>query len=135
MNPDDIKRLFPNASASLIEANSRAEIPDTEQRERPKTLARRGGGKAPGASSISQSSTRILPKILFILRRVRLLDCDAAYGSVKDVLDCCWRSGLVDGDRPDQISLEVRQEKVRHKKDEETLIEIFVLSTQPTCQP
>jgi hypothetical protein len=66
------------------------------------------------------------PHVCFTLRRVRLLDVDAKWGSVKDTLDGLQYSGLIPGDREDQITLEVRQEKVKSFKDEETIIVVEI---------
>lgn len=103
---------------------TRTEIPNAEQRKRPVPLARSSEGEAQGAKGVLASPIRGFCTVSFLLRRVRLLDVDAATASVKDVLDCCWISKLVDGDRPDQISLEVKQEKVASFKEEETIVEI-----------
>lgn len=104
----------------------RPEIQNSQQRERQKELDRSDEGKTQGPKSILARVNRGFCRVSFLLRRVRLLDVDAATASVKDVLDCCWISNLVDGDRPDQISLEVRQEKVASFKAEETIIEIQI---------
>ena len=61
----------------------------------------------------------------FTLSRVRLLDADAKWGSVKDVLDGLQYAGLIRGDREDQIELEVRQVKVSSFKSETTEVEII----------
>ena len=70
----------------------------------------------------AQSTRRAI--VRFTLRRVSLLDVDAKYGVIKDLLDGLWISHLIPGDREDQISLEVIQEKQAHYKDEKTIIEI-----------
>jgi hypothetical protein len=90
-------------------------IPDTKQRERPEELARSSPGKAPGSGC---------PVVRFILLRTRLLDVDAKYGSVKDLLDGLQHAGLIHGDKEGQIHLKVDQIRVPHFKDELTIIEI-----------
>lgn len=60
----------------------------------------------------------------FILCRVRLLDVDAKWGSVKDLLDGLCYAGLIPGDREGQITLEVRQQKVSSYTGEKTIIEL-----------
>lgn len=64
------------------------------------------------------------PLVRFILCRVQLLDADAKWGSVKDLLDGLQYAGLIHGDREDQIRLKVEQQKVAHYDEEETIIEI-----------
>ncbi len=93
------------------------EIPHSEQREQTTSLGRESEGKASSASR---------PIVGFTLYRVRLLDWEAKYSSVKDLLDGCIHAGLLDGDREDQIDPRsfVRQEKVKSYSEERTLIEI-----------
>lgn len=91
-------------------------LPDAKQRELKKTLARSDEGKAPGAG---------LLHCRFTLRRKSLLDVDAKYASVKDLLDCLVFSGIIPGDKEGQITLQVEQEKVKLKSDERTVIEII----------
>lgn len=95
------------------------EIPDTEQCERSQELAGSDAGEA--------QSTECL-RVVFTLRRVRLLDVDAKYSSTKDILDCLTFSGVIRGDKEGQISLEVCQEKVDSFKDEETIVEVYAKS-------
>ena len=64
------------------------------------------------------------PHVCFTLRRVRLFDVDAKWSSVKDLLDGLQIAQCIPGDREDQITLEVRQEKVAHFADESTIIQI-----------
>lgn len=93
-----------------------AELPDTEQRECPQELAGSDAGEA--------QSTECL-RVVFTLRRVRLLDVDAKYSSTKDLLDCLTFSGVIRGDKEGQISLQVNQEKVSSYKGEITIIEVY----------
>jgi hypothetical protein len=62
----------------------------------------------------------------FTLRRVRLLDPCAKYGSCKALIDGLRYAGILHNDREEDITLEVAQKKVAHFKDEETLIEIYI---------
>lgn len=98
------------------EDNPSREIPDAQPPKQEGALGRDHEGEA-------QSTGR--PLVRFTLFRVRLFDVDAKWASVKDLLDGCATAGLIHGDREDQISLEVRQIKVNHFKEEETLIEVF----------
>ena len=90
-------------------------ISDAQQRERPPALA--------GDSPREAQSAGCVP-VRFTLYRCRLLDVDAKYGSVKDLLDCLVASGIVAGDKEGQVSLEVNQVKVGTRAEERTEIEI-----------
>jgi hypothetical protein len=68
-------------------------------------------------------STRC-PIVRYTLFRVRLLDVDAKFASVKDTLDGLRYAGLIRGDKEGEITLEVEQTKVKTFKEERTLIEI-----------
>lgn len=100
------------------------ETPNAKQRKRKAPLARSGEGEAQSPKSVPGGIGDCRPRVRFTLFRVRLLDVDAAYSSTKDTLDCCWLSQIVDGDRPDQITLLVEQQKVASFKNEKTVIEI-----------
>jgi hypothetical protein len=90
-------------------------LPDAKQCERPQALAAGGEGEAPRPG---------LRHCRFTLRRQKLLDVDAKYASVKDLLDCLTIAGIIRGDKEGEITLEVNQEKVV-KASEETVIEVF----------
>lgn len=90
-------------------------IPDTEQCQRKEALAGSGAGEAPSPK---------FAVVRFTLCRQKLLDVDAKYASVKDLLDGLAYAGLIHGDKEGQIRLEVEQLKV-HKKQERTEIEII----------
>jgi len=93
------------------------ELSDSEQRERPQALARRDEGEAQGAG---------LLHCRFTLHRKSLLDVDAKYASVKDLLDCLVFSGVIPGDKEGQITLEVNQRKVKKGELEKTEIEVLI---------
>lgn len=127
MNPRDILTRFPNASKSVLAANSGdygkphennsnpAGLPDTEPAQQARALDKYDAREAQGPRR---------HHVCFTLHRVRLLDVDAKWGSTKDCLDFLATCGLIPGDREDQITLEVRQVKVDHYRDEKTLIEV-----------
>lgn len=123
MNQNLIRRLFPHASQSLISANPanesdvalEARILSTEPAQPTAPLASGSEGEAQGSSR---------PLVRFTLRRTKLLDVDAKYGVLKHLIDGIAYAGLIHGDREDQIRLEVCQEKVAHRKEQETIIEI-----------
>jgi len=91
------------------------QIPHTESQQRPEKLVRGSQGKAQGSGRVA---------LVFTLRRVRLLDPCAKYGSCKALIDGLRYAGILYDDREEDITLEVNQEKVAHFKDEETIIRI-----------
>lgn len=103
------------------ENRSRIKLPNPPPCERPAPLAADRGGETPST---------ICPLVRFTLRRVRLLDVDAKYSSVKDLLDGLQYAGLIHGDKEGEIRLEVVQEKVGKFSEESTLIEIEYADTQ-----
>ena len=58
----------------------------------------------------------------FVSVRKRLIDPDNV--SVKWLLDCCRRIGLVAGDEHDKVTIETAQRKAEKGESEHTLIEI-----------
>lgn len=112
MNQDELKRLYPRASASFLAANS-GQAPAVECHARLEPLA---------AHEVQEKrATKVLVRI--ISRRRRLADPDGL--CEKYFLDCCRYAGLIAGDTARDISLETRQEKVGSKEPEETVIEIY----------
>ncbi len=125
--------MFPRASGDFLAKNhvqgnverSRAnydnnhqrQIQDSEQCEQTAALGGEGKREASGARC---------PLIGFTLYRVKLLDWEAKYSSVKDLLDGCIHAGLLDGDREDQIDPKsfVIQKKIDHYEEERTVIEL-----------
>lgn len=115
---EELQRRFPNASQSFLNANTnnhRRALPDTEQRERPSQL---GSGDAREAQG-----TGCVP-VCFTLYRVRTLDVDAKYASVKDLLDCLVAAEFLAGDKEGQVTLEVNQVKVSTYAQEHTEITV-----------
>ena len=55
-------------------------------------------------------------------RRVNLLDPDNLY--VKDIIDQLRYSSVIPEDTPEVIEIEITQAKVKHYKEEETIIEV-----------
>ena len=109
-----------------IEAQIQADdkLSDTKQRQCSKTLAGDNEGKTQSARPLH---------CRFEMRRKSLLDVDAKYASVKDLLDCLVFSGVIPGDKEGQISLEVSQSKVKKGEPEMITIEVFeITKLQPT---
>lgn len=96
--------------------SDRSPVSHSEQRECPKALAGCYAGEAQGAR---------LPHCRFTLVRKKLLDVDAKYSSVKDLLDCLGIAGIIPGDKEGQITLEVLQRKAAKGEPEHTIIEVI----------
>ena len=114
MNSHDLQRHFPNASRSVLAANPGIQNPVSELHKAKQPLEATGG-KETGIQ---------IPCVRLTLCRVNLLDVDAKYASVKDVLDGLQHAGIICGDKEGEITLEVEQVKVAHFKDERTEIEV-----------
>jgi len=109
-----IKQRFPLSEAVIKRnADAGAGVSNPEQCERPANVGSGDAGKAQSTGCI---------QVRFILHRVRLLDVDAKYGSVKDLLDCVVHAGFVAGDKEGQVDLKVRQIKVKTHAEERTFI-------------
>ena len=119
MDEQRIKTLFPRASKDTIALNiaTGAEVSDTQSEKHPTTLDSNRQRKA--------QSPRC-PAVRFTLRRKKLLDVDAKWGSVKDLLDGLQYAGIIQGDREGEITLEVKQEKIEAGEEETTIIEIDI---------
>jgi hypothetical protein len=113
-----MSRLFTSEWLRAHENKSRSEIPHPQQRERPASLENR---------DLPETRSTECPVVRFTLRRVNLLDVDAKYGSVKDLLDGLRHAGLIRGDKEGEVDLKVSQEKVDSYALEETLIEVECL--------
>ena len=114
MNPDDIRRLFPNASRSVLAANAEVSHAEPERDE------------APALGRAAQGKEESLPRVTvrFIGYRVRPLDPDNFAGSCKDLLDGLRHASLLAGDEPWRINYETSQVRVAHYAQEKTEIEI-----------
>jgi len=71
------------------------------------------------------------PRVTILLRRVRLLDHDNAYASVKPIVDGL-QGALIHSDAPDQCELLVTQERVKHYEEEATVVTVTrIAKTNP----
>ncbi len=113
---DRIRALFPRASEDFLDANigfgvrAKADQPTA----RP-ALERPVGGTKKSDDRIS---------LVYVLYRIRLLDPDALHGATKVCTDCLQQIGLIPGDGPEQIILDVTQEKVAHRHEQRTTLKI-----------
>lgn len=108
--------LARNPHIRIAEASAGVGLRPTKHAEPPPALEPDGAGKTPRTGC---------PLVRFTLRRRRLLDVDAKYGSIKDLLDGLQYAGLIHGDKEGQIRLEVEQVKISKLENQRTVIEIF----------
>lgn len=94
--------------------NPRLRTQELERSARP-ALERPMEGTQQGAGRVA---------LRYCIRRVRPLDADNAAGATKTLTDLLCRLGLLPGDDPTKISLQVEQEKVGHYHEEQTQITI-----------
>lgn len=115
MDPNQLKRLFPNASRSTIKLNQASHQPSCPVMERPasdESLA------APQGKT--SDSGRYLVRV--VSYRTRLLDEDNL--AEKYHVDACRYAGLIPADSPDRTTIQVTQEKVATKEQERTEVTI-----------
>ncbi len=114
---DELKRLLPEASDALLDANAQdpGEITELEcDNEASPRAAPQRTYKMEGKFLVRITSFR-----------KRLLDEDNLCGKFYcDMLRYC---GAIPGDAPQQTSIETRQSKIGSKENEEILVEVFRL--------
>jgi hypothetical protein len=115
VNEREFRSLFPNASASLLEANG---FPCRKRDQPERTHA---------LEQTPQRTKASLPRVTvrFTVFRCRPLDPDNNARSVKDLLDGLRHAHLIHGDETWRIILTIDQIKVAHQREERTEIEIF----------
>lgn len=111
-----IKQRFPLSAAVIkrsLDAETESSRPKPEQVVCHEPVAKKTGEAGyPDRVRVSITSFRI-----------RL--CDPDNLCPKYFVDCLRYAGLIKNDRPEDIVLEVRQQKVAHKSEEGTLVEIW----------
>ena len=117
MTEHDIRKLFPNASASLFKANAVGSEPP---RPKPQCDAR----LQPLAAADKEKGNSAPCKVSVTSYRRRLLDIDNLYGGVKWFVDALRYEGVIRDDDPQSITLHVSQVKVKTKQEACTVIEI-----------
>ncbi len=122
MKQDELLRLFPNASASTIAANAQGSR-TAPKLERPLGNAALGQGKGE-----EKDSGRVHLRIVSV--RKRLLDPDNL--SPKWTIDALRYCGIIRGDEPEKITLEVTQRKAAKTEAEHTVIEIYSIPCHPS---
>jgi len=116
--PTKLKRLFPHASRSFLEANpdleSRLQNP-LKQSLRLQPLDQVPQGKEKGYGR---------PHLCITSFALRLTDEDNLKGGCKALIDCLRTLNLIDNDDPKSLELTVKQIKVRHRHEERTIVRI-----------
>ena len=123
MNPHTIRRLFPNASKSIIAANA-ADYgqPHSDGNRKAAELEPSAQPRALAACAIEKGDTkRIFVRIESVRRR--LLDEDNL--CEKYHVDCCRYAGLLPADSPDKVSIQATQRKAEKGEAEHIKIEII----------
>lgn len=115
MEREKLKQIFPRASTSFLNANDQLST----------TVIKRHPPSALGGSKKGKEEGLERAKIKFTFYRTRPLDPDNAQGSVKDLLDGLRHAHVIAGDEWWRIIVETSQEKVGHKWQEGTKIEIY----------
>jgi hypothetical protein len=118
----EILQRYPNASESFIRANL---DPDDSRQA---AVLERPPKHEPLAAHQGKKGTAAKLLVRFVSVRKRLLDPDNV--SCKWTLDALRYAGIISGDEPEKITLEVNQRKAGKGEPEQTIIEIYEF---PAC--
>jgi hypothetical protein len=116
----NLRYLFPRGSKSFFQANENKTdhpLPHPHPKRNKKAALERTVSRE--KESLGRTTLR------YRIFRVRVLDPDTVAGSTKDLTDGLRRCGLISGDDPTQIRLEVEQERVSRFADERVELEII----------
>jgi hypothetical protein len=113
---DRIRALFPRASEDFLDANIGFGVRAKADQPIARTPLERP------VVGTKKSDDRVV--LRYVLYRIRLLDPDALDGATKVCTDCLQQIGLISGDGPNEIKLEVTQEKVAHLHEQRTTLKI-----------
>jgi len=108
----NLESLFPRASKAFLEANSSASDPVLEQPL----------GEEPLAFDQGKTENSIRCILSYTSYRCRLLDEDN--WCTKYFTDALRYCGALPDDTPDKVTIQVKQEKVAHRSEERTVIEL-----------
>lgn len=125
MNPHEIRRRFPNASASLLAANAHDYGENHPDGAASSAVAQRAVPNEPVAAEERKTGNagRVPVRVTVTSYRRRLIDPDNL--CPKYFVDACRYSRLIRDDSAKEIEFTARQEKVATKAEERTVIEIF----------
>jgi hypothetical protein len=116
MTEDQLRRMFPHASASFVRANSdRGPGQGPEPERCPQHEPERPDAPEEGHPQ------KVRVRVTCV--RNRLIDPDNLY--VKHHIDCLRYAGLVRDDSADEIRLEVTQRKAQALEEEKVILEVF----------
>ena len=125
MTPEELKRVFPNASESTLRRNFAttfaAHVLVDGSRETAELESDISNGALGKVQVQKGTSGRFLVRVTSFRRR--LLDEDNL--CEKYHCDLCRYSGIISGDSPATTQIEVCQQKVAKGKPEETKVEIW----------
>lgn len=119
MTRAEILARYPNASEAFLRRN--ADDVGGLQNTIPESNTRKPIALAHESKERSASGSRL--RVAITSRRCRLIDADNL--CPKFLIDAMRYEHLIPDDSPDHIILEVHQEKVAHKSEEGTLVEIW----------
>ncbi len=115
MNPNQLKRLFPNASQSTINKNRDQGVCPPEQKP--------PQGKPLVRAPQREDSGGPFFEIRFTIYSVRPNDWDNPW--TKTLQDCLVRAGILHDDKWDVLQGKVISQKAYSKEEERTVIELF----------
>ena len=119
MNPDELRRRFPNASKSCLAANADS-APDRAGAVADAEL-RAGEGALAAGKGATGATGRVHIRITAV--RKRLCDADGVFS--KWLVDCLRYAGIIRDDTTEDITLENKQRKAAKGEAEHTVIELF----------
>ena len=119
MNPHQLKRLFPNASQSVLQANSYNDTGTTPK------LESNPGSKPLGKNKVKKGDKE---KFHISVLSVRKRLCDTDNLACKYHVDCLRYLGLIPDDSPDYVQITTTQRKCKKGEEEHIVIEILLLN-------
>lgn len=119
MNPNRLKRLFPNASSTFIKQNSDPEIESTGK----DTKLEHSSKPAPLRETRPQEKDS--GRYVICITSFRKRQCDEDNLCEKFHVDTLRYSGAIPVDSPDQTSIITCQKKIGKGQEEYTLIEVY----------
>lgn len=131
MHPDDIKRLFPNASASTIARNAgfepRAVVSRPERKQDPVD--------EPVAADAGKTFSQGRTLVLITSYRCKLLDDDNLALGSKPLVDGLVEAGFFPSDSKIWCEIRHRQVKIDCPKRERTEIDLWPIADAPGKTP
>lgn len=132
MTLDELRKHFPNASASVIALNTDNSDHKSRVEAQGKYIEQADGRSAklecdPGHGTLRKTQVKARDTRRFLVRvtsvRKRLIDEDNL--CVKYFVDVCRYAGCIPDDNPKQVKIEALQRQVAKEEEEHTVIEIW----------